>query len=302
MSVPYIYFDNRLDLQPWFLAILDFIPSTQDVYIVSNAGGEIFNDRPNLHFIKISELDYKHTFHRFCEKYIHLSTHEPEFELSCFERFFAIESLMNLMGLESIWHLDTDVLPTSDLEIYDKYELVFSSPYPDNSVVSAHTSKFSLRGIRDFNEFLIDKFYVIHLQELINFYNLRVESGLLGGVCDMQGLAYWLRSYQQSDWLNSFGNVSERAKINHTIANLRNERSAQDDNPLFLISLFNRKLHVTAWLVKHRYATLHFQGQYKFLIPKLLKFGFLFGTSRFLLLQTKFIVKWNLLKNFYLTK
>lgn len=223
-SVPYIFFDNRNKFQGWFLQILKTIPDYQEVFVLSNANPpKKLVKFKNLNFVQLYNLDYLKKFRKFEEKYVHLSTHEPEFELSCFERYFALEYFMDKYGLESAWHLDTDVLPTQDLARFNIFDLVFSSPYSDHSVVSAHTAKFSIKGIRMLTDFLIRNFYVEHLSELQSFYQSRVRQGLSGGVCDMQGLAYWLKTLQRKDWCNSFKNTDVDVQINHTLANVDQE-------------------------------------------------------------------------------
>lgn len=297
MKVPYIFFDNRVELQPWFKRILRAIPKSQETYIITYARPSKDLSRENIHFLNIADLDYFPRFEMFKEKYVHLSTHSVDFELSCFERYFAIESVMEKYQLNSIWHLDTDVLPTQDLESYNKFDLVFSSPYLDNSVVSAHTSKFSYEAICEFTEFLISEFYVDSLQQLRKFYESRIERGLQGGICDMQGLAFWLQLHRQGQWLNSFGyDRNDLPQINHTIANLVEELPPRTYFGPFLFSTHKKYLRLYTVGMSRKYATVHFQGQFKYLIPILLRFGFLVGNSKLLLLQTRILFKLKLMR------
>ena len=297
MDIPYIFFDNREELQPWFVKILRAVSESQEIYVITRAARTKTLDRENIHFVNISELGYFPRFNEFKEKYVHLSTHSIDFELSCFERYFAIESLMELNQFTTIWHLDTDVFPTEHLKKYNQFDLVFSSPYADNSVVSAHTSKFSRHGINEFTEFLIHEFYADHLQVLQKFYDLRIEDGLSGGICDMQGLAFWLRIHRQGQWMNSFGyNGKDLSRINHTIANLAEELPLNKYVGPFLVSRHEKYLQLFTLGASNAYATLHFQGQFKYLIPNFLRFRFLVGNSKSLLFQTKILVKLNLIK------
>ena len=271
--------------------------------MVTNASQPRFLNRKNIHFMEISGLEYLPRFNEFKEKYVHLSTHAVEFELSCFERYFAIHALMEKHDFSSIWHLDTDVFPTEQLRLYDQFDLVFSSPYLDNSVVSAHTSRFTLEGIREFTGFLVDEFYVDHLQALRHFYNTRLAAGLLGGVCDMQGLAFWLNTYRPGQWVNSFGIESNSLpRVNHTIANISDEIFLSGKRRMFFILNRKRYIKVFTHRSSRRYASLHFQGQYKFLIPTFIRFGFLVGSSKILLLQTIFLVKGSLIRKIFQLK
>ena len=302
-AVPYVFFDNRRNFQSWFLQILSVIPADQEVFVLSNATPPIHITRTkNLKFVQLSDLDYLKKFKNFERSYVHLSTHEPEFELSCFERYFALEALMTKLNLDSAWHLDIDVLPTQDLARFNEFELVFSSPYSDHSVVSAHTSKFSISGIRNLTDFLVRNFYTDYLDELQFFFRSRVQRGLSGGVCDMQGLAYWLRTINSNDWLNSFQNRDVEVHINHTLANIDVEFPEINGSKNSRIAFRNGRLQVSSKNSSRVYATLHFQGQFKFLIPYFLRFKILIGSSRCLLYQTKIATKLFLIKVRFLGK
>ena len=302
-AIPYVFFDNRRHFQSWFLQILRVIPDDQEVFVLSNATPPIGMIRTkNLNFVQLSNLDYLRKFKIFERNYVHLSTHEPEFELSCFERYFALEALMTKLNLDSAWHLDIDVLPTRDLRRFNEFGLVFSSPYPDHSVVSAHTSKFSIGGIRHLTDFLIRNFYTDYLDELHFFFRSRLQRGLSGGVCDMQGLAYWLRTLNSGDWLNSFQNKDVGVHINHTLANIDAEFTEVNGSKNSRITFHDGRLEVSSKDSSRIYATLHFQGQCKFLIPYFLRFKILFGSSNFLLYQTKIATKLFLFKVRFLGK
>ena len=155
MGIPLVFFDNRNSLQDWFIRILHAISPTQTVYILTNSKPPLnLKSKRNLIFIGLANIDYRVKFDLFREAYVHLSTHDVEFELACFERYFAINVFMNDVNLDSIWHLDTDILPTTGLEAFSEFEMVFSSPYDDQSVISAHTSKFSKEGLNEFINYL----------------------------------------------------------------------------------------------------------------------------------------------------
>lgn len=302
-SIPYVFFDNRKSFQPWFLNILRIIPRSQDVYVLTNARQpSSFRNRKNIHFIELQELRYQSFYDDFQNVYVHLSTHEPHFELSCFERFFALRALMENWELDKVWHLDTDILPTQYLSEFDKYDHVFSSPYPDDSVVSAHTSKFNLLGIQSFTNYLIHEFYKVNLSELTTFYSKRIEQGLLGGVCDMQALAYWLRSSTAPEWLNSYCLWDGKPIINHTVSNIFDEFDLKSERKRILFTLWKGAIYGRLFGSRQKYATLHFQGQYKYLIRPFIKLHFLFGAPSLLLFQTKFYFKLSKLLNTLLRK
>jgi len=297
MNTPFFFFDNRNSLQDWFVRILSTISDDQFVFVATNAQRPIcLANKSNLTFISLKDLEYSSEYNQFLEVYQHLSTHEPSFELACFERYFALKSCMKLFALESIWHLDTDVVPTSQLRTFSEFELVFSSPYSDLSVASAHTGKFSRNGIDSFTKYLVGIFYQQNFPFLEKTYKERVCKGLLGGITDMTAIAFWLRTLDHDTWFNSYKNPYNGVGINHIFSHLSAELNPKSVETRFIFIRFSR----TGWRIYTRnnmysFATLHFQGHFKALLIPLIKYKFLLGSSRIFLLITKIRIKLNLL-------
>lgn len=300
IMTPYFFFDNRDELPIWFLNNLKNIPSQQLVYIVTNssAPSHLVN-KLNLKFISLKDIDYEKDFIRFRHVYKHMSTHDESFELSCFERYFVLHSLMENFGIESIWHLDTDVIPTPVLDSYSNSKLVFSSPYADLSVVSGHSSKFTIDGLNLFVQFLLEDFYQKNYVDLLGSYQIRLESGLFGGVTDMSAMAYWLRTIPRTMWLNSYSRVINGVGINHTFSNLTKEIGTlpRTFGSLVLLIRFKNRIFTISFFKVTELASLHFQGQYKVLMLPFLKFRFLIGTHNFIFLQTRVLMKIKIIFN-----
>jgi len=297
MITPYIYFDNRETLPNWFIKILKFIPESQTVFVLTNStkSTKIANKK-NIKFIKLLELDYQHEYVKFTKIYKHLSTHTESFELACFERYFALNSCMSKFGLHSAWHLDTDVLPTNGLDKYSQFNLVFSAPYEDLSVASAHTAKFSKNGIESLIYFLLNFFYQKNLSNLETIYSERLTKGLLGGVSDMTAIAYWLRTLESNSWYNSFGNVLFDMRINHIFAMLESDFLLKDNSikkSIYILRLKPHSIEIKFHQKKLRYASVHFQGHHKNLISIFLTFKYLIGNSKIFLILIKIIFKLN---------
>jgi hypothetical protein len=295
MKTPYVYFDNRETLPSWFIKILRFIPESQTVFVLTNStkSAKIAN-KTNIKFIKLLELDYQHEYAKFTKIYKHLSTHSESFELACFERYFALKACMSKMKLESAWQLDTDVVPTNSLNIYSKFELIFSTPYKDLSVVSAHTAKFSKAGIENLVSYLLNIFYQQNTNELERIYIERVSKGLLGGITDMTAVGYWLRTLKSGSWYNSFGNEYLGMRINHVFGNLEHDLSLASNGytkSLVLIHLMPSVVILKTPNKTLHYANMHFQGHYKNLIPILIDLKFLIGNSKVFLSLTKVLAK-----------
>jgi hypothetical protein len=295
MQTPFVYFDNREKLPSWFIRILKFIPKSQTVFVLTNSvkSTKIINNA-NIKFVKLSELDYQDKYSKFTKIYKHLSSHTELFELACFERYFAINSCMSKFELHAAWHLDTDVLPTSGLNLYSEFNLVFSSPYKDLSVASAHTAKFSKKGIESLINYLLNSFYQENLPNLETIYLDRKSKGLLGGITDMTAIAYWLRTLEPSSWYNSFDNVRSDMRINHIFAMLETDFFSKEHSVkqgIYMIKLKPYSIEVKSSQKTLRYASLHFQGHYKNLVPTLLTLKYLIGNLKIFLILIKIIVK-----------
>jgi hypothetical protein len=111
----------------------------------------------------------------------------------------------------------------------------------------------------------------------------------------MQGLSYWLRSRPASEWQNSYGVLLDGTQINHTLSGIHKEvASALKSTKLKAnIAIFfgGGKLMLFHNAGKLRFSTIHFQGQYKFLIPSFIKIRILIGSPKFLNMATKVLVK-----------
>lgn len=302
MTIPLVFFDNRDSLQDWFIRILRVISPTQTVYILTNSKPPLdLISKKNLIFVALANIDYQEKFNQFRDVYVHLSTHDVEFELACFERYFAINKFMSTAHLDSIWHLDTDILPTNGLEAFSDFEMVFSSPYEDQSVISAHTSKFSKEGLNEFTYYLTNSFYQDNLNSLENYFQDRLNNDLSGGICDMQAIAYWLRTLPSSRWFNSFGKSHKGFRISHTLAGILKELEPNNSTlaEVLTITYTSDCLKVKRRNQRVYFATMHFQGQYKFLINFFLQSRIIVGSPKHLLFYTRVTVKARILRAKY---
>lgn len=292
-EIPFVFFDNRNYLEPYFLTILKKISIDQTTYVLTNAlRPESLNKKTNLHFVALESLDYEKQFSIFERKYVHLSTNSRGFELACFERFFALEALLVRLEIENVWHLDTDILPAPSLHEFDKYELVFSSEYLDSSVVSAHTSKFSKSRLTDLTRFMTYHLYDDYLSEMRELFADRMQSGLLGGVCDMRAIGYWLKSNADIKWRNSYGSQESGYFINDTLGTLDLECNRRRRSNKFFI-LKKTRIGFNFWQIgsKKVFATLHFPGHYKSLIPIIDRTSFLIGNIEFIRVSIRIFAK-----------
>jgi len=253
---------------------------------------ESLDRQTHLHFINLESLNYQKEFNIFLEKYVHLSTNSKEFELACFERYFALNALFNSLNLSAAWQLDTDVWPSKFLHVFDEFELVLSCEYLDRSVISAHASKFSSRCLKDLVSFLNFRLYDDHLEEMTRVFNDRIKGGLLGGICDMRAIGYWLKSSTGIKWHNSYGSETSGYFINDTLGTLELEvTKAKKINKFFLVKRTQTGFSFQQLGSKKLFATLHFQGHYKLLIPIFDRTSLLMGNLRTMRLTIRILAK-----------
>ena len=90
-----------------------------------NANVILLGDKSNnkYPFIKHAMLsDYFQGASEFAEKYRHMNTTPFEFELFCYQRWFAIYEYMLEQNLKDVWCMDSDVLLYCNIEeIMQKY-------------------------------------------------------------------------------------------------------------------------------------------------------------------------------------
>jgi hypothetical protein len=157
----------------------------------------------------------------FCKNYVHMHHDaDPAAQLYCYERWFIILDKMKSLGVATFWHLDSDICVFSDFNLYKKQieklkcDCALSMPHQKNAFqmsASAHVSYWSIGGLADFIDFLIDSFETNH--EVLNRkWDYLVQNEVSGGICDMTFLYLWaVRSTS-----NCNNNVIE---INHVLNN-----------------------------------------------------------------------------------
>jgi hypothetical protein len=286
-KIPIVFFDNRTELPDWFKWILRDIDGSVPVYVITPAKVSWSRKLPNnIIFVTPESLDYGKSYSDFQDSYVHLSTHSSDFELACFERYFALEELMKRNRYAEAWHLDTDVWVTPSLsEIYCP-GMIFSSTSKTNVPASAHTAKFTDTGITAFTSFLKSTFYQENLFELETFYRERITMQLTGGVCDMTALGYWLNRYSDQDWFNSEGFRADSLQLNHIFGDLRDTFSrfgieSSKNKKFIILTKRNRNFELRYKKNRIKFATIHFQGHHKSLVTQIALLRIIMGGRNF---------------------
>jgi hypothetical protein len=279
---PIVFFDNRKHIEAWVYHILAELKFAPQVYFITNSPRRKKWSRfPNVTFLPTKDLDYKSTFEQFISSYVHLSTNSEAFELSCFERFFALNALMQRKGLTRAWHLDPDVWAKDsliDIQRAGKSQTILSRLEPRNGATSAHCAHFTGESVMQFTDFLSSQFYQRHGDALKTQFLQRISLGLRGGVTDMQALDYWLDSDDSVSWSNSETFIASHPAINHALVEEFQTSNPQGKDHFRLLSKpHDFKITFPDGSSKS-FCSIHFQGMYKSLVPRVKRLGVVSGT------------------------
>ncbi len=142
---------------------------------------------------------------RFEQNYVHLSRHRVEFELLCWLRWYYNLELMREEDLESVIHMDSDVLLYSRPEEIDftrggTTEGALLVEEQDHATMvwsaTAHLSYWPRDLLGRFCEFAVESFAdPRRLEKYQQKWRWHVENNAAGGVCDMTGLyLFWVEN------------------------------------------------------------------------------------------------------------
>ena len=108
----------------------------------------------------------------------------------------------------------------------------------------------------------------------------------------MTALAFWLRTLPSESWYNSYRQPHNGVQINHIFSALSSELSSSFRPTDFMLITFSKSgIKVLGEKNAKNYASLHFQGHFKVLLPILINFRLLIGSARIQLLVTRILVK-----------
>lgn len=231
---------------------------------------------------------------RFRHLYKHMSANQYQFEVVCFERWFQIVEFLESNGIQSFFHLDSDVLLYSNISAvlekvirdYKAAYNIFSQQYEEYRwKSSAHTSFWKMEFLKEFCSFVIDS-YENGINELEKKWNWHKEQGMNGGVCDMSLLyLFYLRNK------NSIYNLLPVSKDNicfdyniNDSSNYKQDEYQTIKSPLGTIikdiKIRNEKAYCYNLLNKSdvQFANIHFQGVSKHIIFNYVVYDFAHST------------------------
>lgn len=182
---------------PYVLYQAKFASPNSDVVLI---GDNLEFEQIHVESLSNFEGDNIRQFKRY---YSHMSTNPKWFEIFCFLRWFYLLNYMRKYQIQSVLHLDSDVLLYSSIEdIKDAYfnmdwKCAYLIPKQDfDSFVwtaSPHVSYWTIDALEDFCSFIINSFkkeeYLKLYQKKWDWHQTQQKSG---GICDMTTLyLYW---------------------------------------------------------------------------------------------------------------
>jgi hypothetical protein len=178
----------------------------------SNPGSPVFllgdasNDRYD--FVEHHHLDkYLGSAGELRKIYKHYSTHEVEFELICFQRWFILRDFLVSHGMEQCLYLDSDVMLYADVTNDARKFAEFDFTLCWDSVGCVFFLN-RLEGLQQFCQFVMDiysKKEKYLYDRMVSHFAVRTKHGLPGGACDMTAFQFFREI--------NFGQVGEASRV-----------------------------------------------------------------------------------------
>ena len=259
-AAPFITFDSRKKLPMYANLTLRLIPDKLELIVITNSAQTKLR-RGNTRTFDLGKLETEPRWLSFRDKYVHLSPNEHQYELSCFQRYFAYLIVMRELSLRESWVIDTDVAVFGSIRSWEKpRQPVLSSRNPDDAV-SSHCGFFTIEDMESLVAFLEEDFYAqSNLEKLKVIYAQKVESGT-GGVNDMTAIAQWLRTPGKVEAWTNAENKTDKPLIGHIFNDLN-----LGAFPRSKVTISQEALEVhQPGLQTKSFAAVHFQGGDKFM-------------------------------------
>ncbi len=199
----------------------------------------------------------------FSKYYKHLSNNSHWIELLCYQRWFVLLKYMEQEGLESVFHVDTDVLIYSDVrEMYKNYT---DCAFNFAKRTSGHTLFINgVENLRKFCDFIMDVYTNAEKLARLEKIYADMPEGAPGGICDMTLIKMFCATDEitNKDGSEIIGDEVFDLSMNSPDGFLHNGEVKtifwNDAKPYGFHTELQRPI---------RFNTLHFQGNAKLLMP-----------------------------------
>jgi hypothetical protein len=224
---------------------------------------------------RVTILDYSATSPQrdtFRAKYRLMANYPQRFDLQCFERYFILQSAMTEHGLNSIFHMDSDVLMFDDVRAFERQHL---SPSGISAGIhmpasqpglrmsyGGHTSYWTRSALDSFCEYLVNVYDAMPTQAGEK-WDWHRTTGVPGGVCDMTMLYLWAQGRKLANFAEPIG----EAVFDYNINSAENAYPDEYQTYFGKKKIFFRDGRPYGRLRKDgkaiRFRSLHFQGAAK---------------------------------------
>jgi lipopolysaccharide biosynthesis glycosyltransferase len=206
----------------------------------------------------------KTDFPEFNSVYRHMSYNNEMFEKLCFLRFFNILEYCKENKIDKFLYCDSDAIFLENLNfenILGDELCVGCKPEEQNKfedVTGAHFSIWSLEGLEDFCNFILDT-YSKNIDILMPKWNWHIETQTGGGICDMTVMYHWYKGNKnlydlpEGVFDRGLGISDGKIKNEFVIKNGIKQLKKEDDN-VYVINNKDEKVKLLG---------LHFQGDKK---------------------------------------
>jgi hypothetical protein len=191
--IPVIFFHKGE--QQYLQSAINIALKKNRVIVIGNQSSSFKERNQQVQFF--NELDLNQEDSTFRKVYKHMHSGEPEAQIICYTRWFAIKNLVKLENIDAFFHADSDLaILTNVQENYEKLnfpELALSTQ--DNQqnfrfVASGHSSYFTKNSIEKFCNFLLYSYNKDSetYKKLVDKHSWHIQNNVGGGVCDMTQL------------------------------------------------------------------------------------------------------------------
>lgn len=151
--------------------------------------------------------DFSRGATEFEKVYAHFSTLPPDFELTCFQRWFVLRDFLRVNKIRRCLYLDSDTMlytdVTQDSQKFANFGFTLSH---QTSGCTFFLNR--LEALEEFCQFVMDLYNKKHrylYDKMVAHYTVRKRNGLKGGVCDMTAFQLYSEKH--------FGDIGEVAHI-----------------------------------------------------------------------------------------
>jgi hypothetical protein len=255
-----------------------------DVILLGDKENAAFSDIVEHHLL--DDFSTSEELSCFRDLYKHMSTNHYQFEKICFERWFQIVEFLESDGIQSFFHIDSDILLYSNISIvlekvigeYEAAYNIISQQYEEYLwKSSAHTSFWKTKFLKGYCSF-VNNSYKNGFNELEKKWDWHREKSVIGGVSDMS-LFYLFYLNNKNSIYNLLKPTTENICFDYNINGSLNNKQDEYKTKISQLGTVIKDVRIDNSAVfcynqmmskEIQFANLHFQGIAKYLIFKYL--------------------------------